>query len=322
MVDTRQWHKFTLDSLFEIRGSKTTPKRKLEEYGQGSYPYVTTQASNNGVAGFYNYYTEDGNCLTIDSAVLGTCFYQDRPFSASDHVEVLRPKFLLTRNVALFLVTLINQEHFRYCYGRKFNQKKIRNTSIKLPVLETGEIDFGWIETFMSGLTVEQEQAKILNSFDIVDGELPVSQFKMIALYDLFDFMKGCGISRRDRGGMIPYVSATAKHNGIDGYVTTAMLPEKCITISCFSDAFYQETPTWISGDMVGLIPKFEISKLRALYICTLLTHERFRFSYGRKLTLKQISTINIKMPVTENGEINWHYIDVYMSNIMRKIKA
>ena len=66
------------------QGSETTPLLELEEYGYGEYPYVTTQATNNGVEGLYNYYTEEGGVLTVDSAVLGYCSYQSYNFSASD----------------------------------------------------------------------------------------------------------------------------------------------------------------------------------------------------------------------------------------------
>jgi hypothetical protein len=92
-LNMTNWQYFKLSDLFEITGSKTTTLIELEDIGEGKYPYVTTQATNNGVAGFYNYYTESGNILTIDSAVLGYCSYQPLAFSASDHVEKLIPKF-------------------------------------------------------------------------------------------------------------------------------------------------------------------------------------------------------------------------------------
>ena len=112
----------------------TTSIDDLAQSSTESFPYVTTQAKNNGVAGFYGTFTEEGNVLTIDSAVLGYCSYQQENFSASDHVEKLIPKFVMTPYIALFFVTIINMENFRYCYGKKFNQQKIKETSICLPV--------------------------------------------------------------------------------------------------------------------------------------------------------------------------------------------
>lgn len=126
---------FKITSLFKVHGSKTTPKLKLEEYGAGEYPYVTTQATNNGVAGFYDFYTEKKNVLTIDSAVVGFVSYQDKEFSASDHVEILEPlkNTVLNKYTAMFLKTVISCSKYKYDYGRKFNQDRIRETILLLP---------------------------------------------------------------------------------------------------------------------------------------------------------------------------------------------
>lgn len=127
------WEDFKLADLFEVTGTATTKVEVLNSYGRGYYPYVTTQSTNNGVKSYYDYFTEKGNILTIDSATIGSCFYQDRNFSASDHVEKLVPKFKLNQFIGEFLSVIIQQEMFRYGYGRKFNQKRIKNTILKLP---------------------------------------------------------------------------------------------------------------------------------------------------------------------------------------------
>jgi len=121
---------------------------KLEEL---KYPYVTTQTSNNGIRDWYDTFTDDGNILTIDSAVVGYCSYQPFNFTASDHVEKLVPKFEMNVYRALFLATIINKEQYRYSYGRKFNQDRIRETKIKLPFKDE-KIDWDWIEDYIKGL--------------------------------------------------------------------------------------------------------------------------------------------------------------------------
>jgi hypothetical protein len=148
---TEKWRLFQLHKLFKITGTKTTPLLELEEYGKGAYPYVTTQATNNGVEGFYDYYTEEGNVLTVDSAVLGCCSYQPVNFSASDHVEKLIPKFKMNQYTALFLTTIINQEQYRYNYGLKCSQTRMKRQQIKLPS-KNGEPDFDFMEDFIKSL--------------------------------------------------------------------------------------------------------------------------------------------------------------------------
>ncbi|MCD4794432.1 MAG: restriction endonuclease subunit S [Bacteroidales bacterium] len=146
-----KWEAFPLKDLFKITGSKTTSVLQLEEYGEGEYPYITTQATKNGIDGFYDYYTEDGNVLTVDSAVIGYCSYQKLPFSASDHVEKLVPKFEMNKFIALFLVTIINTDQYRYNYGRKCSQTRMEDISIKLPS-KNGVPDFDFMENYMKSL--------------------------------------------------------------------------------------------------------------------------------------------------------------------------
>lgn len=152
LFNTKKWKSFTIDNLFNVMGSKTTPKRDLQEIGNGSYPYITTSSVNNGVEGFYDFYTEEGNVLVIDSAVKGVCSYQAQRFTASDHVEKLIPKFELNPYIAMFFITLINLEGYRYSYGRKFNQIRIKETEIILPVDKNNEPDYEFMENYIKSL--------------------------------------------------------------------------------------------------------------------------------------------------------------------------
>lgn len=152
MIDTSNWKEFRVGDLFDISSTKTTPLETLEnKIGYGDYPYVTTQATENGVAGFYKISTERGGVLTVDSAVLGQCFYQKNDFSASDHVEKLIPKFHMTDSIALFMVTIMNQEQYKYSYGRKRSQKVLRNECISLPATPSGEPDWKYMEDLIGG---------------------------------------------------------------------------------------------------------------------------------------------------------------------------
>ena len=156
-LNIKNWKEFQLDGeLFEITGSRTTPQEELEKYGVGEYPYVTTKATNNGIEGKYNFFTEEGNVLTIDSAVLGHCTYQPKNFSASDHVEKLLPKFKLNKYIAMFLVPVINNEKYRYNYGRKCSQDRLKKRSIKLPV-KNGKPDWKFMENYIKIIYKEIE---------------------------------------------------------------------------------------------------------------------------------------------------------------------
>lgn len=150
-IDIDSFKIFNLSELFIFKSTKTTPVLKLKEVGEGKYPYVTTQATNNGVEGLYNCHTEDGKIITFDSAVIGYCAYQPLPFSASDHIEKMIPKFVMNKYIAIFLVIILNQEQYRYNYGRKCSQARMKKIKIKLPV-KNGKPDWTFMECFIKSL--------------------------------------------------------------------------------------------------------------------------------------------------------------------------
>ena len=163
-LNFNSWKKVKLGDLFTVKGSGSSTKRDLNS-DEGNYAYVTTQSSNNGVSIWCNQYDHEGNVLTIDSAVVGFCSYQAFNFIASDHVEKLTPKnFTLNVYKALFLTTVINMEQYRYSYGRKFNQTRIRDTEIRLP-FDGSDIDWKFIENYIKGLPCSSNlKTKVISS--------------------------------------------------------------------------------------------------------------------------------------------------------------
>lgn len=147
------WKEFKLDVLFNISGTTTTKLKLLEESGKGEYPYITTKAKDNGCDGFYNYKTESGNVITIDSAVIGYVSYQFKDFSASDHVEKLALIYPLNKYIAMFLTTILNMEQYRFHYGRKASQDRLKNLNIKLPVTKHGQPDWKFMENYIKSLS-------------------------------------------------------------------------------------------------------------------------------------------------------------------------
>lgn len=150
--DRSRWRLFPLTDLFGVAGTRTTPPRELAYLQRGNAPYVTTQATNNGVEGFYDHATEEGGVITVDSAVVGFCAYQEKAFSASDHVEKLTPRFDMTAPLAMFLVTILNLEQYRYNYGLKRAQKRLRRESLQLPCTQRGDPDWRYMERYIGGL--------------------------------------------------------------------------------------------------------------------------------------------------------------------------
>ncbi len=150
-LSDRDWAEFKVGDLFNVTGTKTT-KSGIKD--KGKYPYLTTQATNNSVNGYTDFATEKGNCIIAESACVGYSSYQEYDFTASDHVEKLVPyssKF--NRFIGLFINTMLRTStEGKYNYGHKFNQGRIREQIIHLPVTLDGQPDYDFMEQYMKSL--------------------------------------------------------------------------------------------------------------------------------------------------------------------------
>lgn len=164
-IDTNKWKEFNLSDIFEITGTKTTHKKNVEK-NPGNFPYITTSAKNNGISGWTSIWTEEKNVFCVDSAVRGTMTYQNKNFCASDHVEKLIPKFLVTENIALFFCTVWNKTIISD-YSYKISQKVMKKMTIKLPC-KNDLIDFEFIENFMNKINNKVDKTiNFINDYNI-----------------------------------------------------------------------------------------------------------------------------------------------------------
>jgi hypothetical protein len=325
-VDMTTWQNFNLSDLFEIKGSKTTPLLVLQEYGQGRSPFVTTQATNNGTEGFYNFATEKGGVLTVDSAVLGFCTYQDTDFSASDHVEKLIPKFEMTKNIAFFLVTIMNREQYRYNYGRKASQERLKTQSIKLPA-KNNKPDWDYMEALINTHTHNYQYAT-KPAKNLLTPKLAMSDWKYYEVGKLFDVKYGVNLelvnleetTKSDRDS-IRLVSRTENNNGVSAFVKRNDIfdPNPANTISVAGGgsvlATFLQTEEYYSGrDIYYLQPKEKLNNSILLFIINLIRREKYRFNYGRQAN-KSLNNLKIKLP-TKNNHPDWDYMTNFIQTL------
>lgn len=104
---------------------------------------------NNGIDGYYNKYNFDGNCIISCGEVSGmySTFHSGKIW-ALDTTRILKPKFALTENIALFLIPLLNANMVKFSYGLKAKPNDIENLKILLP-FKNNKIDFEYMETFI-----------------------------------------------------------------------------------------------------------------------------------------------------------------------------
>lgn len=150
------WKAFNFTEVFtDIQRGK---RLKKADHSEGTTPYISATALNNGVDGFVG--NENGvrkfsNCLTVaNSGSVGSAFFHQYEFVASDHVTQLK-RDGLDKYAYLFMIPLINRLSEKYSFNREINDNRIKREKLILPSTDEGEIDFAFMSSFMK--EVEQD---------------------------------------------------------------------------------------------------------------------------------------------------------------------
>lgn len=153
-LDIQTWKDFKLESLFNFSKGKRLTKADMIP---GNLNYLGAISENNGIREKIEAdYSWKPNCITINyNGSVGEAFYQSKPFWASDDVNVLYAKDFWNMNkyIAMFLVTVIKANKYRFGYGRKWTIEKMKETVIKLPSQEDGTPDFAYMERYIKSLS-------------------------------------------------------------------------------------------------------------------------------------------------------------------------
>ena len=96
------------------------------------------------------YGIEEGNAITIGDTT-ATVFYQKDRFVCGDHMVICRADWINVYT-AMFIISLLKKEKYRYSYGRAYKKDLILNTKIKLPATKNDYPDWSFIENYIKYL--------------------------------------------------------------------------------------------------------------------------------------------------------------------------
>lgn len=152
---------------------------------------------------------------------------------------------------------------------------------------------------------------------------------------DLFEIINGKGITVEEiesNPGDFEAVQSGEGSNGVMGYISKAYCRNKgysyceeaCLTVARSGTSGYVSFHE--NGCVVGdsakilLLKKHEAkSKQTYLFLQTLLAANRFKYTYGRKVTEALYSNTVIKLPVTTSGEPDWQWMEDYIKSLHSK---
>lgn len=242
----------------------------------------------------------------------GVAFLQPFPYYCGRDVMILTPKYEMTEQEILWWVTCITANRFRFGFGRQANRTL---KDLRLP--EPNEMPV-WVA---KANTARYKGAELPAN----QKEVPLSDtgnWEVFALQELFDIRKGQRLTKASMlPGDTPFVGASDSSNGLTARIGQSPI-HKGGTISVsyngsVAEAFYQPEDYWATDDVNVLYPSgFKLTPATALFICTVIRLEKYRFNYGRKWHLERMRESVIRLPVTSQGEPDWAYMENYINTL------
>ena len=152
---------------------------------------------------------------------------------------------------------------------------------------------------------------------------------KSFVLGDIFEIKSLKSIDKnklRNETGNIPYVTQTALNKGITKYVCDHGIEKlnsgNCISVGVDTQTvFYQEKDFYACEKMVCLC-RTEFNTYNTCFIIPILMQIlKQKFSYGYKSSLTRISKLEIPLPVTSAGKLDWDMMETYIKDRMACVK-
>jgi len=322
----KKWMPFSYTTLFNIKKGK---RLVIDEEINGNTNFVSSTEFNNGVSKKVDVKPNNQrNLITVNyDGSVGEAFYQNKPFWALDSVNVLYPKFNLTPNIAMFLITLIKREKYRFSYGRKWNKQRMEKSIILLPINIKEEPDWKFMETYIKNSYDLENSFKKLSEFNNKKRskiELSERKWKYFNYDEIFIVEKGYYNKRPEEIGTMNFVSASYDNNSvtdkINKRVVSKVFKPNCITVvnnGYAGEAFYQREEFTCSHDVNILrIKNYQLNPYISMFLIPIIRKEKYRFSYGRKWRVKRMRKSSIRLPVNIKEEPDWKFMEDYIKNL------
>lgn len=313
-----------LEDVFTVEYGQSLELNRLTVADDG-VNFVSRTAKNNGVSARVQVpkvvSPSPAGCLTValGGSVLAT-FYQAAPFVCGRDVAVLTPKNpKMSTTERLWWCAVIKSNAYRYSFGRQANTTL---RTLRVPDKVPSWVKDVTLDGVLTAHDAVVSAEEVPASPDPVTLP-PVYDWKPFRLDSLFDVKRG-GSDAVDRSRTTGpnLITATAKNNGISGRSSkSANGKAGDITVShdgSIGEAFYQTEPFFAFSAVTVLSPKLGVipTTEAALFVCTVIRAERFRYSYGRKWGLEQMKSTELRLPVTDNGTPDWATMAAYVKTL------
>ena len=330
-----EWREVYFTDVFDnIYIAKSTDQNKLKV---GNIPFIGRSGINNGLQGEYFVEKEKinkGNSFTISMVGEPKCFYQKYIFTCSQNILVLQNDRFINETNSKFLIPIIDYylKAKGYGYGYPVGKERVLRNKLLLPVDNDCQVNWRFMERYIKER--ENKQRHDLKEYyknrlldlvicpevltDVEWGEFFVS--------DVFDTVqRGKRLTKANQiDGGIPYISSTALNNGVDDFIGNTENVRKSnnnltLANSGSVGACFYHNYEYIASDHVTSLKLLNGNDTVYKFISVILERLEEKYSFNREINDTRIKREKLLLPIDENGDPNWTYMENFIKNIEQK---
>jgi len=304
-----------LDEIFNLRyGHSLELNALVQVRAPAGVNFASRAMGNNGVTARVMTTSTPGLAGEITVALGGngvlSSFVQPEPFVCGRDVMIMAAKDPeMTTVEKLWWCRCIWENRYKFSYGRQANRT--------LGSLMVPDAAPDWVRT----MEVPTHAGLARAAGPSVELTSPTS-WKQFLVGEIFEVASGQYVPAALKlPGSTPQVTSSAKNNGISRYLDLEPnFPGGTISVArngSVGTAFYQPKPYFATDDVrVWIAKKGFLSVTEALFVCSVIQLEKFRYSYGRKWSLAHMRGTKIRLPATAAGEPDWSYMESVMQGL------
>ncbi len=302
-----------VDELFEMRYGHSLELNRLKRAtAPAGVNFVSRAMKNNGVTARVLTGAKPGVSGELTVALSGngvlSTYVQPEPFVTGYHVMILTPRQSMTLVEKLWWARCIAENRYRYSFGRQANRS--------LGGLELPASVPDWVNQ-----TPIPDVDHLSMSAAAEVGLTSPRSWGQFRLGELFNIRRGKYIPKIDqRPGGTPVVTSSATNNGVSKWLEVEpIFPAGSISVArngSIGVAYYQPDPYFASDDVHVFVPTRPIDRFAALFVCTVIRQEQFRYMYGRKWSLERMRSTIVSLPQTPDGDPDWGLMAEYVRGL------
>ncbi|MDR0898399.1 MAG: restriction endonuclease subunit S [Oscillospiraceae bacterium] len=326
-LNDREWAAFFIEDVATIESGRDIYE---DERVEGATPYISSTAMNNGISYFVsnNNATQEANCISVNrNGSVGYAFYHPYPALYSNDCRKIRLK-RPSRYLGIFIATQITSQRGKYSYGYKMGTGRLKRQMILLPINDSGDPDWKFMEDYIR----EREKRLIQDYIEYIGNNnqqrmgVPTLNQKKWAIFVIGDIFtletgKGKGLNHlRKQADGISYLGATNRNNGVLCFVEQdKRLIQKGNSIAFIRNgegsigfSVYKAEPFIASSDLtIGY--NEHLNRFNALFITTIADRVRGKYNFNYKRSDSRLEKESILLPVDDLGSPDWKYMEYYV---------